>query len=110
MNKNISIISGDNENKMMIEEMVRRHSPKLRSMDLGERINHLRTLVAVFHPDKDYYSYKVMAERIGSTPQTISAVERGVSKNPSFQTVVSIMNDLGLSLLLLNDETYTATH
>ncbi|GGG07045.1 MULTISPECIES: helix-turn-helix domain-containing protein [Paenibacillus] len=78
---------------------------KLKESTLGERIRFFREEVGKLNAKSDYTT-KAISERLGVTPQSITAVERGDSKNPSYQLVYGLTKELNISLDVLNDDFY----
>lgn len=78
---------------------------KLKESTLGERIRFFREEVGKINTKSDYTT-KAISERLGVTPQSITAVERGDSKNPSYQLVYGLIKDLNIPLDVLNDDFY----
>jgi transcriptional regulator with XRE-family HTH domain len=61
--------------------------------------------VKKLEPDKDYTTTSI-AERVGVTPQSISAIERGESKKPSFQLIHKLTKEYGIPLEAATNEFY----
>lgn len=59
-----------------------------------------------YEKNLDLYTIKAIAERLDLTPQAISAVERGLSKNPSFGLVNKLVREYNVSMDTLTDEYY----
>jgi transcriptional regulator with XRE-family HTH domain len=77
----------------------------LKTCNLGERLKFFRKEVGKLHSLKSY-SVKAMSERIGVSYQTIIAIERGDSKNPAYQLMYKITQDLDIPFEALTDEFY----
>lgn len=77
----------------------------LAKSSLGERLKFFRMEVKKLEPDKDYTTTAI-AERVGVTPQSISAIERGESKKPSFQLIHKLAREYGIPLEAVTNEFY----
>lgn len=77
----------------------------LAKSSLGERLKFFRMEVKRLEPDKDYTTTAI-AERVGVTPQSISAIERGESKKPSFQLIHKLAREYGIPLEAVTNEFY----
>lgn len=78
---------------------------KLKSRSLGERLRFFREEVGKLHSKKEYTT-KAMGQRLGITPQSITAIERGDTKNPSYQLIYKLTKDLNVPFEALSDEFY----
>lgn len=77
----------------------------LKSSSLGKRLKYFRNEMKVLQPKIDYTT-SAIAKRIGASPQTITAVERGDSKKPSFYLVSQLTKEYGVPLDAVTDEFY----
>ncbi|CAH0121351.1 hypothetical protein PAE9249_03878 [Paenibacillus sp. CECT 9249] len=77
----------------------------LKKSTLGERLRFFREEVRKLSPNKEFTT-KAMGERLGITPQTITAIERGNSKNPSYYVIHKLTHDLQIPFDALTDEFY----
>lgn len=77
----------------------------LKNATLGERLLFFRQRM-IQHHGIDKYTIKELSSRLRITPQTISAIERGMSKNPSFLIVQKLAHEYGVTLDSLTDEFY----
>lgn len=78
----------------------------LSNSSLGERLKFFRQYLMQYEKDMDLYTIKAIAERLELTPQAISAVERGLSKNPSFGLIYKLTKEYNVSIDTLTDEYY----
>lgn len=78
----------------------------LSNSSLGERLKFFRQHLMQYEKDMDMYTIKAIAERLNLTPQAISAVERGLSKNPSFGLILKLTKEYNVSMDTLTDEYY----
>ncbi|MEK4298901.1 helix-turn-helix transcriptional regulator [Oceanobacillus sp. FSL W8-0428] len=77
----------------------------LAKSSLGDRLKFFRMEVKKLDPNKDYTTTAI-AERVGVTPQSISAIERGESKKPSFQLIHKLTKEYGIPLEAATNEFY----
>lgn len=77
----------------------------LKNASLGERLLFFRQKMIQYN-GADKYTIKAIAERLNITPQSISAIERGMSKNPSFLTVQKLAHEYDVTLDSLTDDFY----
>ncbi len=78
----------------------------LSKLSLGGRLKFFRQHLMQYEEDMDLYTIKAIAERLKLTPQAISAVERGLSKNPSFGLIHKLVKEYNVSMDTLTDEYY----
>ncbi len=78
----------------------------LSNLSLGGRLKFFRQHLMQYEEDMDLYTIKAIAERLKLTPQAISAVERGLSKNPSFGLIHKLVKEYNVSMDTLTDEYY----
>lgn len=78
---------------------------KLKHCSLGERVKFFREQIGILYSKKDFTT-KAISERIDVTPQSITAIERGDSKNPSYHLIHKLTNDLNIPFDSLTDEFY----
>ncbi|CAM3807558.1 hypothetical protein GCM10009865_46560 [Aeromicrobium ponti] len=77
----------------------------LQNCTLGERLRFFRQKMMQYHPNKDY-TVTSLGKRLRITPQSISAIERGDSKNPSFQVIHKLTKEYRVPLDSVTDEYY----
>ncbi|MGE7910777.1 helix-turn-helix domain-containing protein [Lysinibacillus xylanilyticus] len=78
----------------------------LSKLNLGGRLKFFRQHLMQYEENMDLYTIKAIAERLKLTPQAISAVERGLSKNPSFGLIHKLVKEYNVSMDTLTDEYY----
>lgn len=78
---------------------------KLKESSLGERIRFFREEISKLNTEQDF-STRALSKRMGMTAQSITAVERGDSRNPSYQLIYRLSKELNISLDYLSDEFY----
>jgi transcriptional regulator with XRE-family HTH domain len=76
----------------------------LKDCSLGERLRFFRQQMIKYHGSD--YTITPLGSRIGVTPQSISAIERGDSKNPSFHLVHKLTQEFRVPLESVTDEFY----
>ncbi|MFD1040355.1 helix-turn-helix transcriptional regulator [Virgibacillus byunsanensis] len=77
----------------------------LKHSSFGERIKYFRNEIKTIQPKVDY-STPAIAKRIGVSPQSITAIERGESKKPSFYLINQLTKEYGVPLEAVTDEFY----
>lgn len=77
----------------------------LKGGSLGERIRFFREETGKLNTKEDY-STRAISKRLGVTAQSITAIERGESKNPSFQLVYGLSRELNVPIEAFTDEFY----
>lgn len=77
----------------------------LKGSSLGERIRFFREEAGKLTTKEDY-STRAISKRLGVTAQSITAIERGESKNPSFQLVHGLSRELHVPIEAFTDEFY----
>ncbi|WP_208587247.1 helix-turn-helix transcriptional regulator [Gracilibacillus suaedae] len=77
----------------------------LKRKSIGERLKYFRNELKALQPKVDY-STPAIAKRIGVSPQSITAVERGESKKPSFYLINQLTKEYGVQLEAVTDEFY----
>ncbi|MEC1778326.1 helix-turn-helix transcriptional regulator [Schinkia azotoformans] len=77
----------------------------LKEMDMGQRLKFFRQK-NMQYDDANIYTTTAIAERLNITPQTISAIERGISKKPSFSLIHELTKEFGVPLEAVTDEFY----
>ncbi|MEN1966598.1 helix-turn-helix transcriptional regulator [Lentibacillus sp. N15] len=77
----------------------------LKGRSLGGRLRFFRQHMLQYHGSD--YSITSLGSRIGVAPQSISAVERGDSNNPSFQLVHKLTQEYSVPLESVTDEFYS---
>ncbi|UQZ84553.1 Helix-turn-helix domain protein [Paenibacillus konkukensis] len=78
---------------------------QLKMSTLGERIRFFREKLGELDPKEDY-STRAIGKRIGVTSQSITAIERGESKNPSFQVILGLAKVLHVPIDTFTDDFY----
>jgi transcriptional regulator with XRE-family HTH domain len=76
----------------------------LKDSSLGERLRFFRQRMIQYHGSD--YTITSLGLRLGVTPQSISAIERGDSKNPSFLLVHKLTKEFRVPLDSVTDEFY----
>ncbi|MFD1851035.1 helix-turn-helix transcriptional regulator [Oceanobacillus bengalensis] len=76
----------------------------LKDSSLGGRLRFFRQQMIKYHGSD--YTITSLGSRIGVTPQSISAIERGDSKNPSFHLVYKLTQEFRVPLESVTDEFY----
>lgn len=76
----------------------------LKDSSLGERLRFFRQRMIQYHGSD--YTITSLGSRLGVTPQSISAIERGDSKNPSFLLVHKLTKEFRVPLDSVTDEFY----
>ncbi|WP_036689153.1 helix-turn-helix domain-containing protein [Paucisalibacillus globulus] len=76
----------------------------LKECTLGERLRFFRQHMVQYHGSD--YTITSLGSRIGVAPQSISAIERGDSKNPSFQLIHKLTQEYRVPLESVTDEFY----
>lgn len=77
----------------------------LQKSTLGQRVRFFREETGKLSKEIDY-STRAVSNRLGVTPQSITAIERGESKNPSFQLIHGLSRELHVPIEALTDEYY----
>lgn len=77
----------------------------LKKSSLGERIRFFREETGKLSTKEDY-STRAISKRLGVTAQSITAIERGESKNPSFQLIHGLSRELLVPIEAFTDEFY----
>ncbi|MCZ8540278.1 helix-turn-helix domain-containing protein [Psychrobacillus psychrodurans] len=77
----------------------------LKKCTLGERLRFFRQKMIQYHGSENYTT-TALGERLNVTPQTISAIERGVSKNPSFLVINELTEEYRVPLKSVTDKFY----
>jgi len=77
----------------------------LKEIDLGQRLRFFRQK-CMQYGGESLYTTTALAERLNVTPQTISAVERGISKKPSFSLIHELTKEYYVPLEAVTDEYY----
>lgn len=76
----------------------------LKESNFGERLRFFRQRMIQYHGSD--YTITSLGSRLGVTPQSISAIERGDSKNPSFLLVHKLTREFRVPLDSVTDEFY----
>lgn len=77
----------------------------LKDCSLGERLKFIRQFL-MRSDDSKKYTVTAIAERLNITHQSISAIERGESKNPSFLVIQRLAQEYHVTLDALTDAYY----
>lgn len=77
----------------------------LKNSSLGERIRLLRRKL-MNEIDSDFYTTSAISERTGIAAPTITSIERGESKKPSFAVIHSLSKELRVPIEVFTDEFY----
>lgn len=77
----------------------------LKDCSLGERLKFIRQFL-MRYDDTKKYTVTAIAERLNITHQSISAIERGESKNPSFLVIQRLAQEYHVTLDALTDVFY----
>ena len=77
----------------------------LKASTLGERLKFIRQFL-MRNDDSKKYTVTAIAERLNITHQSISAIERGESKNPSFLVIQRLAQEYHVTLDALTDAYY----
>lgn len=77
----------------------------LQGSSIGERIRFFREETGKLNTKEDY-STRAISKRLGVTAQSITAIERGESKNPSFQLVYGLSRELHVPIEAFTNEFY----
>lgn len=77
----------------------------LASMNLGQRVRFIRELMCHLF-GKTKYSTNSLSKAIGVTPQTLTAIERGDSQNPSFNVIHRLAKAFHVKVEVFTDEYY----
>ncbi|MFC4402367.1 helix-turn-helix domain-containing protein [Gracilibacillus xinjiangensis] len=77
----------------------------LKVWPLGERLRFFRSKMQELYGKRNY-STKALGERLNVSPQSITAIERGISKNPSYHVMQKISIEFNIPLEAFSDEYY----
>lgn len=77
----------------------------LKHCTLGERLRFFRQKMMQYNGVEDYTTTAI-AERINVTSPTISAIERGASKNPSFLAITELVKEYNVPMESVLDTYY----
>ena len=77
----------------------------LKNSSLGERIRFLRTKL-MEDIDPVEYTTSAISVRTGIAAQTLTAIERGESKKPSFSVIHALAKDFNVPMDVLTDDYY----
>lgn len=77
----------------------------LKDCSLGERLKFIRKFLMRYNDSKKY-TVTALAERLNITHQSISAIERGESKNPSFLVIQRLTQEYHVTIDALTDAYY----
>ncbi len=77
----------------------------LKNSSLGERLRFLRTKM-MDDVDPVQYTTNAISARTGIAAQTLTAIERGESKKPSFSVIHALAKDLNLPMDVFTDDYY----
>ena len=77
----------------------------LKNSSLGERIRFLRTkLMDEVHPEQ--YTTNAISKRTNIAAQTLTSIERGESKKPSFSVIHALSKDFNVAMDVFTDDYY----
>jgi transcriptional regulator with XRE-family HTH domain len=79
---------------------------KLSSLQLGERIRFIREQLGILYDNKADFTTTNLAKRANMTPQALTAIERGDSKNPSFNLIQRLAETFNVSMDVFTDRYY----
>lgn len=77
----------------------------LASMSMGQRIRFIREIMGTLF-GKEKYTTKTLATKLQVTPQTLTAIERGDSLNPSFNVIYGLAKAFNVKVEVFTDEYY----
>lgn len=77
----------------------------LKNSSLGERIRLIRKKL-MDEIDPDYYTTNSISKRTGIASQTITSIERGESKKPSFNVIHTLSKEFHVDIQVFTDEFY----
>ncbi|MGG4179275.1 helix-turn-helix transcriptional regulator [Virgibacillus pantothenticus] len=78
----------------------------LKKSTIGERLKFFRHHIMQYSHNSDDFTITALGSRLEVSPQTISSIERGSSKNPSFLLVHKLTKEYGVPLESVTDEFY----
>lgn len=78
----------------------------LKKSTIGERLKFFRHHIMQYSHNSDDFTITALGSRLEVSPQTISSIERGSSKNPSFLIVHKLTKEYGVPLESVTDEFY----
>ncbi|SFA93639.1 hypothetical protein SAMN04488072_1046 [Lentibacillus halodurans] len=77
----------------------------LKNSPIGERVRLLRNKL-MNDVDEAFYTANAISKRTGIAAQTITSIERGESKKPSFSVIHSLAKDFYVPIEVFTDEYY----
>lgn len=77
----------------------------LKNSSLGERIRFLRTKL-MDEVDPEQYTTSAISKRTEIAAQTLTSIERGESKKPSFSVIHALSKDFNVSMDVFTDDYY----
>jgi|GEM_PF-2105770 len=78
---------------------------QLASMDMGKRIRFLREIMGQLY-GKDRFTTTELAKQVNVSPQSLTAIERGESQNPSFKVIYNLSRIFNVPIDCLTDDYY----
>lgn len=78
----------------------------LKKSTIGERLKFFRHHIMQYSHNSYDFTITSLGSRLEVSPQTISSIERGSSKNPSFLLVHKLTKEYGVPLESVTDEFY----
>ncbi|WP_186576899.1 helix-turn-helix domain-containing protein [Aquibacillus kalidii] len=79
----------------------------LKNSSLGERIRLIRKKL-MDEVDHEFYTTKSISNRTGIASQTITSIERGESRKPSFNVIHALSKEFHVEMQVFTDEFYQA--
>jgi len=78
----------------------------LKESTIGQRLRFFRNQISQYSENPGKYTTTSLGDRLNISPQTISSIERGDSKNPSLLVVHKLTKEYGVPLTSVLDEFY----
>ncbi|GEL78679.1 helix-turn-helix domain-containing protein [Tenuibacillus multivorans] len=78
----------------------------LKNSTVGERLRFFRLHIMQHSREPNKFKIASIGKRLEVSPQTISSIESGSSKNPSFKLVDRLTEDYGVPLAAVSDRFY----
>lgn len=78
---------------------------QLKAMDMGKRIRYLREQMDRLY-GKNSFATTELAKKLGVTSQSLTAIERGVSQNPSFKAIHLLSKEFNVPIDVFTDDYY----
>lgn len=76
----------------------------LKEAPIGKRLRYFRSIMK--QTSSQEYSTRALAKRIGVSAQSLTAIERGESKNPTYKLIYRISKDFNVPMEVFADEYY----